>query len=151
MFDILSDLAFGSPFGMIENASDVLPLVKSRSDGSVTYGGGRAKGDVEYFPIVKVIRERDYYVASLGDLPKWLWPILKKIHPWYHTGDTAAVNLAKLAVTVVRQRLETPTDRVDILGRLIQGKDDEGKPMGLLELAGEAAVYISAATGTTSR
>jgi benzoate 4-monooxygenase len=149
--DTISDLAFGSPFGMLKNASDVLPLVKSRSDGSVTYGSESAKGDVEYFPIVKVIRERGLYVGSLGDLPRWVWPILKKIHPWYRTGDTAAANLAKLAITVVHQRLETPTDRPDVLGKLVQGKDHHGKAMDPPELAGEAAAYISAATGTTSR
>lgn len=135
---------------MLKAASDVLPLVKSQN-GAVTYGDRSAKGNVEYFPIIKVIWERGLFAGSLGDLPSWLWPIMKKIHPWYRMGDTAAVNLAKLSITVVHQRLETPTDRVDVLGKLIQGKDHNGKSMDPPELAGEAAAYISAATGTTSR
>ena len=142
-FDTIGDLAFGSPFGMLSAGTDVIPLVKPRGD-EVT------KGDVKCYPILQVIRERGYFVSSLGVLPKWTWPLLRKFHPWYRTGDAAAANLAKLAVTVVAQRLETPVDRVDVLDKLIQGKDDEGKPMEAPELAGEAALYIVAGTGTTS-
>jgi benzoate 4-monooxygenase len=143
-FDIISDLAFGSPFGMINAATDaVIPLVKPRSDGG-------AEDDAGSFSIFKVVRERSYYVASLGVLPKWVWPILKKLHPWYRTGDAAVANIAGIAATLVSQRLETPTDRVDILGKLIQGKDGEGKPMGHPELTGEAIAYLIAGTGTTS-
>ena len=109
---------------MLKAATDVLPLVKPPSDAAVTSGDGGAK--VEYFPILKVIHERGYYVGSLGVLPTWMWPVLKRIHPWYRAGGVAAANFAKLATTVVYQRLETPTDRVDIIGKLIQGKDDEG-------------------------
>ena len=62
--------------------------------------------------------------------------------------SVAAANFAELATTVVYQRLETPTDRVDIIGKLIEGKDDEGKPMGRPELAGETIAYLNAGTGT---
>ena len=134
---------------MLKAATDVLPLAKPPSDGAATSGDGGAK--VERLPILRVIHKRGHYVSSLGVLPAWVWPILKKIHPWYRAGSAAAVNFTRLAITVVSQRLETPTDRVDILDKLIQGKDDEGKPMGLLELAGETIGYLNAGTGTTSR
>ena len=65
-------------------------------------------------------------------------------------GSIAAANFAELATTVVYQRLETPTDRVDITSMLIHGKYDEGKPMESPELAGETIAYLNAGTGTTS-
>jgi benzoate 4-monooxygenase len=108
---------------MLKAATDVLPLFKPQSDAAVV-GGAK----VEYFPILKVVHERDYYVGSLGVLLTWVWPVLKRVRPWYRTGGVAAANFAKLATTDVYQRLETPTDRVDIISKLIEGKDDEGTP-----------------------
>ena len=124
------------------------PLVKLPSDVAVTSQDGGAK--VEYFPMLRVTHRRGYYVGSLGVLPTWVWPILKKIHPWYHAGSVTAVNFTRLAITVISQRLEIPTDRLNILGKLIQGKDDEGKLVGLPELAGETIGYLNAGMGTTS-
>ena len=79
----------------------------------------------------------------------WVWQILKKIHPWYCAGSTA-VNFTRLAITIVSQHLETIIDQVDMLGKLIQGKDNEGKPIGLPELTDKAISYLNADTGTTS-
>ena len=135
---------------MLRATLDVLPLVKSLT-GAVSYGDGSAKGNVEYFPIVKVIRECPCIVGSLGDLPKWTWPLMKKFHLWYRMEDTAAANLLGLAIAVVSNRLETHIDRVDLLGKLVQGKDHNGKTMDISELVGEAAAYIGAATSATSR
>ena len=42
-------------------------------------------------------------------------------------GGVAAANFAKLAATVSCQRLETPADRVDIIGKLTQGKDGDAQ------------------------
>ena len=36
-------------------------------------------------------------------------------------GGVAAAGFAKFTTTVVYQRLETPTDRVDVIGKLIEG------------------------------
>ena len=57
-------------------------------------------------------------------------------------GGVSATKLAKLATTVVYQRLETPTDRVDVIGKLIEGKYDEEKPMGRPELGAERSIRI---------
>ena len=78
-------------------------------------------------------------------------PDLGLANPEENPESTAAVIFTRLVITVFSQRLATPTDRVDILDKLIQGKDDEGKPMGLPELAGETIGYLNAGTGTTSR
>ena len=99
----ISDPAFCSTFDMLKTATDVISPAKPQSDEG-------AKGDVGYFLVFKIIHERGCHVGSLGVLPKWVRPILRKFHPWYRTGGSAAANLVKLVATVVSQSLETLTN-----------------------------------------
>jgi len=64
----------------------------------------------------------------------------------------AVENLAGIARARVRQRLdvEGQTDRVDLLARLMQGKDDNGQPLGRDELTAEALTQLIAGSDTTS-
>jgi len=149
-FDVIGDLAFGSPFGMIKAAKDVAPVAKSQTNAMATYGNDKAEVDVEYFPAVRILNDRGDYSASMGVLPPWLRPFLKKFHPWYRSGSIATANLAGLAIAAVSKRLKTPTDRVDVLSKLQAGKDDEGKPMGPPELTAEALTQLIAGSDTTS-
>ena len=100
---------------MHKAAMDVLPSQVPK-DVAVTFRSRGAK--VEYFPILKVIHKHGHYVGSLGVLPTWVWPVLKRIHSWYRMGKVAAANFAKLATTIGYQRLETPMDQVNIIGKL---------------------------------
>ena len=150
-FDVIGDLAFGSPFGMLRAAKDIAPVAKSQDDAMVTYGDGGTEIEVEYFPAARLVNERADYAASIGVLPPWIRLLLKKFHPWYRKGGITASNVIGLAAVAVSQRLETPTDRVDILSKLLQGKDDEGKPMGHLELTAEALTQLAAGSDTTSK
>ncbi len=61
-------------------------------------------------------------------------------------------NLAGIAVARVQNRLENAdsVDRVDLLARLMQGKDDQGKPLGRQELTAEALTQLIAGSDTTS-
>lgn len=64
-FDIIGDLAFGAPFGMIErDAADTVPI--TREDGSVFYA-----------PAVQILNMRGEYSATLGCLPPWIRPYMK--------------------------------------------------------------------------
>ncbi|KAF9649772.1 cytochrome P450 monooxygenase pc-bph [Thelephora ganbajun] len=149
-FDVIGDLSFGSPFGMVKAAKDIAPVARSQTDAMATYGNDKAEVDVEYFPAVRILNERGDYSASMGVLPPWVRPLLKKFHPWYRKGCTSTANLAGLAIAAVSKRLRTPTDRVDLLSKLQQGKDDEGKPMGRPELTAEALTQLIAGSDTTS-
>ena len=150
-FDVIGDLAFGSPFGMIKAAKDIAPVAKSQTNAMATYGNEKAEVDVEYFPAVRILNDRGDYSASMGVLPPWLRPFLKKFHPWYRSGSIATANLAGLAIVAVSKRLKAPTDRVDVLSKLQAGKDDEGKPMGPPELTAEALTQLIAGSDTTSK
>ena len=150
-FDVIGDLAFGSPFGMIKAAKDIAPVATSQTDAMATYGSETAKVVFEYFPAVRILNDRGDYSASMGVLPPWIRPLLKKFHPWYRRGSVATAHLAGLAIAAVSKRLKTPTDRVDLLSKLQEGKDDEGKPMGPPELTAEALTQLIAGSDTTSK
>ena len=136
---------------MLKAAKDIAPVAKSQTNAMATYGNEEAEVDVEYFPAVRILNERGDYSASMGVLPPWVRPILKKFHPWYRKGSVSTAHLAGLAIAAVSKRLKTPVDRVDLLSKLQQGKDDEGQPMGRPELTAEALTQLIAGSDTTSK
>lgn len=87
----------------------------------------------------------------MGVLPPWLRPYVKRYIPWYSKGDKAVKNLAGLAIAAISKRLNQPTYRVDLLSKLQEGKDDEGRPMGREELTAEALTQLIAGSDTTSK
>lgn len=113
---------------MLQTCKDAAAVAVSHNDAMAAYGG-EGKLEVEYLPAVEVINNRGTYSASMGVLAPWMRPIAKKF-PWFSKGDKAVKALAGIAIAAVAQRLQTPTDRRDLLGKLQDGKDDEGKPMG---------------------
>lgn len=148
-FDIIGDLAFGSPFGMIMAGQDSAPVAISQEDAMNSYGGNEGP-KVKRFPAVQILNDRGEYSATMGVLPPWMRPIVRKL-PWFAKGNNAVKNLAGLAVAAVAKRLTTPTDRVDLLSKLQEGKDDEGQPMGRPELTAEALTQLIAGSDTTSK
>ena len=150
-FDIIGDLAFGSPFGMLKAGKDIAPVVKSQTDAMVTYGNEKAEVEVEYFPAIRIMGEGADHAASMGVLPRWVRPLWMIFHPWYREGGTAMANAFGIVIAAVSKRLKHPTDRVDILSKLLEGKDSEGKRMGREELTAEAGTLLGAGSDTTSR
>ncbi|KAI5116460.1 hypothetical protein M0805_005873 [Coniferiporia weirii] len=153
-FDIIGDLAFGSPFGMIKAGKDAAPVAKNVKEaidgyGRESAGNAAAACEVMDVPAVKILNDRGEYSASMGVLPPWWRPFARRI-PWYANGNKAVKNLAGLAVAAVSKRLAFPTDRTDLLSKLQDGKDDEGRPMGREELTAEALTQLIAGSDTTS-
>ncbi|KAJ7728145.1 cytochrome P450 monooxygenase [Mycena maculata] len=145
-FDIIGDLAFGAPFGMIEAARDVAPVPAAKDALSdVTF----AKPDIVRIPAVAVLNGRGEYVMSMGVLPGW-WRPLVALLPWYSTRRRNVRELTGIAIVAVSKRLEAQTDRVDLLSKLLAGKDDYGDPMGRSELTAEALTFLIAGSDTTS-
>lgn len=153
-FDIIGDLAFGSPFGMIKAAKDAAPVAVDHAQAIASYGK-EGVSEVEQpamvdLPAVQILNDRGEYSASMGVLPPWCRPLVKRI-PWYANGNKAVKNLAGLAVAAISKRLANPTDRTDLLSKLQEGKDDEGSPMGREELTAEALTQLIAGSDTTSK
>ncbi|GAA5870869.1 hypothetical protein JCM1840_002713 [Sporobolomyces johnsonii] len=138
-FDIIGDLAFGSPFGMLErDAADIVTITKE--DGSVIHAGG-----------VRILNERGEYSATLGCLPPWIRPYMQYVDPWFARGLASVKNLTGIARTRVNERLELGAgDRKDILSHLQAGRDENGQAMGKPELTMEALTQLIAGSDTTS-
>lgn len=67
-FDIIGDLAFGSPFGMLRAGRDSAPVAKSDRT-------------IQYLPAVEILNYRGTFSASLGVIPSWaryVYPRVKR-------------------------------------------------------------------------
>jgi len=122
--------------------------------------GSRATADkqtapaVTYVPAIKILNSRGEFSASMGVLPPWMRPLIKRI-PWYAKGNEAVKNLAGIAVAAVAKRMAADasgdaSQRVDLLRRLQEARDEEGNPMGREELTAEALTQLIAGSDTTS-
>jgi len=137
-FDIIGDLAFGAPFGMVEREADVCEIEKE--DGSIIH-----------VPAVDILNERGEYSNCLGVMQPWLRPYAKYVDPWFSRGALSVRNLAGMARARVNQRLKTGAgDRKDLLARLQDARDENGQPMGIDELTAEALTQLIAGSDTTS-
>jgi benzoate 4-monooxygenase len=89
-------------------------------------------------------------IRTLGCLPQ-LKPYAKYLpDPFFSKGVAAVQNLAGIAIARVNERLANPTDRVDLLARLQQGRDETGATLGREELTAEALTQLIAGSDTTS-
>ncbi|KAI1845366.1 hypothetical protein JX266_008461 [Neoarthrinium moseri] len=139
-FDTIGDLAFGSPFGMLEAGADIAE-VRSSPDAPPIYA-----------PAVEILNRRGEVSATLGTLPQ-LKPYAKWLpDPFFSQGMEAVQNLAGIAIARVKSRLENPPDitRKDLLSRLQEGRDEKGEPLGIEELTAEALTQLIAGSDTTS-
>lgn len=139
-FDIIGDLAFGKPFGMLSSGKD---------DAEIQMVPG---GPITHAPAVEVLNRRGEVSGTLGCLPA-LKPYAKYLpDKFFSEGLEAVENLAGMAVARVSARLDNPTEtgRVDLLARLMEGKDEKGEKLGREELTAEALTQLIAGSDTTS-
>lgn len=142
-FDIIGDLAFGSPFGMVSKGKDEteMQLVEG--------------GPIQYTPAVEVLNRRGEVSSTLGWLPA-LRPYARYLpDPFFRLGVAAVQNLNGIAVAAVATRLDAAEkgvkdSRNDILARLLQAKDAQGNRMGRTELTAEALTQLIAGSDTVS-
>ena len=89
--------------------------------------------------------------STIGCLPQ-LKPYAKYLpDPFFSNGMKAIENLAGIAVARVNARLVNPkTDRVDLLARLMESRDEKGEKLGREELTAEALTQLIAGSDTTS-
>ncbi|KAI9871700.1 MAG: hypothetical protein M1830_002597 [Pleopsidium flavum] len=141
-FDIIGDLAFGAPFGMLEKGKDIAE-VRLTPDSPPTYA-----------PAIEVLNRRGEVSGALGCLPA-LKPYAKYLPDrFFRDGLEAVENLAGIAVARVNARLQPDVaeknERVDLLARLMEGKDENGDKLGRQELTAEALTQLIAGSDTTS-
>lgn len=140
-FDIIGDLVFGKPFGMVEKGKDE---AESRS---------LLDGSVQYVSAVETLNRRGEVSSTLGWFPQLIY--LKAIDPFLKNGLTAVKHLHGMAVAAVEDRQARAErgevdERVDILDLLREGKDASGQPMGKAELISETLTELIAGSDTIS-
>ncbi|KKK16622.1 benzoate 4-monooxygenase [Aspergillus rambellii] len=141
-FDIIGDLAFGAPFGMLDKGRDIAEMRKSPDS------------PPSYVQAVEVLNRRGEVSATLGCYPA-LKPFAKYIPDrFFRDGMEAVENLAGIAVARVNERLRpevmAKNTRVDLLAHLMEGKDQNGNKLGREELTAEALTQLIAGSDTTS-
>jgi benzoate 4-monooxygenase len=142
-FDIIGDLAFGYPFGMVNKGKDEIET-------QLVPGG-----PISYAPAVEVLNRRGEVCSTLGLLPA-LRPWAKRLpDPFFTKGIAAVENLTGIAVAAVASRLDVTEKgmvelRNDILARLLQAKDASGRRMERDELIAEALTQLIAGSDTIS-
>ncbi|KAF5383993.1 hypothetical protein D9757_006970 [Collybiopsis confluens] len=152
-FDIIGDLAFGAPFGMIKAAKDTAPIPAASPSADLT--DSKTQIQVREIPAVKILNGRGEYSMTMGVLPPSYRPLAKQL-PWFAAGAADVKALAGISIMAVRKRLvaqEAGTLQVrktDLLEKLQRGKDDNGNPMGKEELTAEALTLLIAGSDTTS-
>lgn len=139
---MIGDLAFGAPFGMLAKGKDIAEVRKSPDAPPI------------YAPAVEILNRRGEVSATLGCLPALI--------PWgkylpdrfFRDGLEAVENLAGIAVARVTERLKpevmAKNTRVDLLARLMEGRDEHGNKLGREELTAEALTQLIAGSDTTS-
>lgn len=153
-FDIIGDLAYGEPFGMVEASRDIALAPKNYSAAGQkavmeSYGKDKIDSEIHYIPAVEILNGRGEFSMSMGVLPPYWRPIVKHL-PGYRFGGTCVKNLAGIAIMAVAKRLANPTDRADLLNKLQSARDSDGKPMPKTELTAEAQTLLIAGSDTTS-
>ncbi|KAI5462049.1 cytochrome P450 [Mariannaea sp. PMI_226] len=139
-FDIIGDLAFGAPFGMLRNGVDIAE-VRATPDSPPIYASA-----------IQILNRRGEVSATLGCFPQ-LKPYAKWLpDPFFRNGLNSVQNLAGIAIARVKARLENPPsqERKDLLARLMEGRDEKGEPLGREELTAEALTQLIAGSDTTS-
>ncbi|KAH8103863.1 cytochrome P450 monooxygenase pc-bph [Cristinia sonorae] len=148
-FDIIGDLVFGSGFGMVANGSDVVKIAKSQTAALESFDSDKHDLDTDEIPAVKVVLERGDHVATSAFSPAWFRPFLR-FFPATNKGRRAMELFGNLAVTAIARRLLTSPDKVDLLSKMVEIKDDGGRTMDGRELAAEATTLLIAGSDTTS-
>jgi benzoate 4-monooxygenase len=140
-FDIIGDLAFGSPFGMVVRGRD--ECESTRPGHPTTFVSG-----------AETLNRRGEVSSTLGLLPE-LRPFASYLpDPFFTKGLKSVGNLHGIAQAAVTKRLEAAgkgdTKRHDILEMLCNAKDNEGQPIPRPELISEALTQLIAGSDTVS-
>jgi len=144
-FDIMGDLSFGAPFGMVAKGKDECEaqLVKD--------------GPIILAPGAETLDRRGEVSATLGLLLP-LRPYARYLpDSFFSKGLQSVRDLHGIAEAAISKRLsEAEQDgaqfkqRNDVLGLLVRGKDANGDPMGHDELVSEALTQMVAGSDTVS-
>ncbi|MCJ1398067.1 hypothetical protein MMC11_001264 [Xylographa trunciseda] len=133
-YDIISDVAFGAPFGFVESATDIGGLIKGFHDGLPAFGFLARMYPFTRFVKSTWVGER-YLVAKPED-------------------DSGIGALMRFRDSLLEQRLTAieageTSDRPDFLKSFIDARTEEGKPLETDYIKAEILLILLAGADTT--
>ncbi|CAE6468594.1 unnamed protein product [Rhizoctonia solani] len=144
-FDIISDLALGVPFGLIDAQKDSTPAAFSLiSDISP-----------EGLPVIQIISDSSEGSAALGSYSRLVQKFLLFFRPWDTSAQRNFRKIATAAVEAKASKLENgmfkeESGGADLLDKLFETRNHDGSPLSKAEIYSEAMVIIGAGSDTTS-
>lgn len=144
----VGDLSFGKGFGMTASGTDIVRVATDQEAVMKSFGSEQMQFEEVEIPVVKTILDRSEFLTASAMMPAWIRPIVRHLTPG---GSKAMETFGTLVVTALTKRLSAPSDRVDLLSRMIEVKNNGGKPMNRQELSAEATTLIIAGSDTTAK
>lgn len=152
---LIGDLIFGMPFGMVKSGRDMARVAKSFEEGvkaieKLSTESGELELETEDIPYIETLAAGAESNASLG----WLSPPLRWLVqqvPALTARPAATKKLNAFTIMSIARRLANPNPRQDMLQKLLEAKDDDGKPLSPEELSGEAFTLIVAGSDTIAK
>ncbi|CAE6488467.1 unnamed protein product [Rhizoctonia solani] len=145
-FDLISDLALGVPFGMVEAQKDSVPDLLALS----------SETNFRDIAPVRIMADVATNAMTLGSYGTWIQNLLFWA-PWSLSTRMTTVNLIKIIQTTLDARTKVEKDRaeankqvVDLLDKLFEVKNADGSPLASLEIEAEATITLTAGSDTTS-
>ncbi|PSS34121.1 hypothetical protein PHLCEN_2v1831 [Hermanssonia centrifuga] len=111
------------------------------------YGVQDAKLEYKTISAVEAINSASSIGVFLGILPLWLRPIVSR---FFAAKMKARSSLGSMAATAVAKRLVSSAFRQDLLSKLLEGRDEQDRPLGKKELSAESLSLLVAGSDTTA-
>ncbi|KAI0091644.1 cytochrome P450 monooxygenase pc-bph [Irpex rosettiformis] len=152
-FDVIGDLAFGAPFGMLPAVKAETPVAESIEQAMNAFTSDDDAKAIQYLTInaIDTINRSSAFNSFIGSLPSWFRPHVMNL-PFFKHKFGARKKLAAMAATAVSKRINSvkPILRADFLSKLLEGRDGNGEPMGKQELSSEALSLLVGGSDTVA-
>jgi cytochrome P450 len=148
-FDIISDLALGVAFGMIDRQQDSAPISLSSS----------TKASVKNINPIRLNATGGQGATALGPYPPWAQKLLLFCTPFnipslislYGFRKTASAAVDARVARMEKEGLGNQERGADLLDKLFEIKDADGSRLSRQEIDAQAFVVLSAGSDTTSK
>ncbi|CAE6416590.1 unnamed protein product [Rhizoctonia solani] len=144
-FDLIGDLALGSPCGMIEAQRDTTRVAKSLETDAKTVD----------LPLIEMFDRGTQSVSSLAVYPWWAQTAMLLL-PWNLFGLFVARNLVGFSAAALNQKLQRTQgggnnkEGADMVDKLLEARDEHGNPLPKKVLVVETFGMLFAGSDTTS-
>lgn len=143
---------------MLQAGNDKVNVAKSIKAGLDAYDTSvQHQYETEVISAIDTLGIRQDFTNILSSMPSYWRPLVRRL-PWFSRGAGKLRLLQGMAVNAIARRLAASAigdGKVekcdDMLQKLLEGRDEEGKPMPPDEINTEALTLLVAGSDTTSK